>query len=124
GPGAGSILRVLRTTLELEGVQTQELWLGEQRPAGVREGQLVVLASRSKPQFTQEAVTGLGLRDWRGGTAQVQSQASLYGLYRFGPAPASTESAKPATRPKTASVPARSTPASRGAAATTADPTR
>ena len=121
GPGAGIILRVLRTTLELEGVQTQEFWLGEQRPAEVREGQLVVLASRSKPQFTQEAVTGLGLRDWRGGTARVQSQASLYGLYRFGPGPTNAEGSKPGTRPKPASTPARSTSATRGSTSAPAD---
>ena len=102
GPGAGIILRVLRTTLELEGIQTQEFWLGEDRPPDVHDGQLVVLASRSKPQFTQEAVAGLGLHATQGGPARVQSQASLYGLYRFGPAiaepsPRSTARAKPAT---------------------------
>jgi hypothetical protein len=121
GPGAGIILRVLRTTFELEGIEVQELWLGENRPAEVREGQLVVLASRSKPQFTKEAVTGLGLRDWRGGVARPQSQASLYGLYRFGPAALTTDAAKPGRRAKPASTPTRSpstqsTPATGGGA--------
>ena len=87
GPGAGILLRVLRTTLQLEGIETQELWLGEQRPSEVRPGQLVVLGSRSKPQFTQQAVNGLGLRAPDGGAARTHSQASLYGLYRFGTAP-------------------------------------
>jgi hypothetical protein len=121
GPGAGIILRVLRTTLELEGVEVQELWLGEQRPAEVREGQFVVLASRSKPQFTQEAVTGLGLRDWRGGAARVQSQASLYGLYRFGPGPLSADGAKTGARPKPVSTPARATPSTSAGASAGAD---
>jgi 4-amino-4-deoxy-L-arabinose transferase-like glycosyltransferase len=121
GPGAGIILRVLRTTLELEGVDVQELWLGETRPAEVREGQLVVLASRSKPQFTQEAVTALGLRDWRGGAAKAQSQASLYGMYRFGPVSAATESVVSPARPKPASLSARPAPTTNSRISASAD---
>jgi len=91
GPGAGITLRVLRTTLELEGIQTVEMWLGEERPQNVHAGQLVVLAARSKPRFTAEAVTGLGLRSANGGRAKPHSQASLYGVYRFGPAALSAQ---------------------------------
>jgi hypothetical protein len=85
GPGAGIVLRVLDLALEMRGVPTQTLWLGEQRPPQIRSGQLVILAARSKPRFTAEAVTGLGLRAPGGGPARVHSQASRYGLYEFGP---------------------------------------
>lgn len=85
GPGAGIILRILGTALELEGVQTRIVALGEQRPNDVRKGQLVVLASRQKPRGTAEAVAGLGLRSLSGRPAKAQSQASRYGVYRFGP---------------------------------------
>ena len=84
GPGAGIVLRVLETMLALERIESQVAWLGEERPRGVREGQLVVLAARSKPQFTGEAVQGLGLRAIDGGPPRVHSQSSLYGVYRFG----------------------------------------
>lgn len=84
GPGAGITLRVLETSLHLAGIPTTVAWLGEQRPPGVREGQLLVLAIRSKPQFTAEAVTALGLRTVDGRKARAHSQASLYGVYRFG----------------------------------------
>ena len=60
GPG-DDILRVLRTTLELEGVDVQNV--ARQDPTGrVAKGNSSSLASRSKPQFTQEAVTALGLQ--------------------------------------------------------------
>ena len=85
GPGAGIVLRVLATMLALEGIETRVIWLGEERPGDVREGQLVVLAARSKPRFTAEAVQGLGLRAIGGGPPRVHSQSSLYGPYRFGP---------------------------------------
>ncbi len=87
GPGAGLVMRVLRTGLELRGIPVRDVWLGYQRPEEAREGQLVVLASRQKPQFTEQAVAELGLRSPSGGPPQVQGQASLYGMYRFGPAP-------------------------------------
>jgi hypothetical protein len=67
-------------------VPTEVEWLGEQRPHDIRTGQLVILAARSKPRFTAEAVAGLGLRAVNGGAARVHSQASRYGMYRFGPA--------------------------------------
>jgi hypothetical protein len=86
GPGAGIIARVLKLALDLDGVPNTIEWLGEQRPDDVRPGQLVVLAARSKPQFTAEAVTELGLRAVNGGPARAHSQASRYGLYQFGPA--------------------------------------
>jgi hypothetical protein len=89
GPGAGIVLRVLHLALTLEGVPVTVEWLGEECPHDVRPGQLVVLAARSKPHFTAEAVTGLGLRSLNGGPARVHSQASRYGLYQFGPNPAS-----------------------------------
>jgi 4-amino-4-deoxy-L-arabinose transferase-like glycosyltransferase len=85
GPGAGIVLRVLDLVLEMEGVSTEVRWLGEERPQDIRAGQLVVLAARSKPRFTAEAVAGLNLRAPNGGPARVHSQASRYGLYRFGP---------------------------------------
>src|SRR5205823_13739435 len=107
---------------ELEGVEVQEFWLGEGRPTEVREGQLVVLASHSKPRFTQEAVTGLGLRDVRGGVAHVQSQAALYGLYRFGPN-LTTGTAGPTTSLRTR-PPQRPASATSGHAATSADAPR
>jgi hypothetical protein len=87
GPGAGIVLRVLNLALTLEGVATRVEWLGEERPHDVRPGQLVVLAARSKPRFTSEAVIGLGLRAPNGGPAHAHSQASRYGLYQFGPNP-------------------------------------
>jgi hypothetical protein len=89
GPGAGILLRVIRLALELDGIPTEVQWLGEERPRQAHDGQLVVLAARSKPRFTAEAVSGLGLRAVNGGSARVHSQASRYGIYRFGPAPAS-----------------------------------
>jgi hypothetical protein len=85
GPGAGIVLRVLDLVLEMEGVSTEVRWLGEERPQDIRAGQLVVLAARSKPRFTAETVAGLNLRAPNGGPARVHSQASRYGLYRFGP---------------------------------------
>ena len=91
GPGAGIVLRVLHLTLTLEGVPTEVEWLGEERPPDVRAGQLLVLAARSKPQFTAEAVSALGLRDLSGKTARPHSQASRYGFYQFGPAIVSAE---------------------------------
>ena len=93
GPGAGIVLRVLDLTLSLEGIPSRIEWLGEERPGDVRTGQLVVLAARSKPQFTAEAVEGLGLRAANGGPARVHSQASRYGLYQFGPASAGKKAA-------------------------------
>jgi 4-amino-4-deoxy-L-arabinose transferase-like glycosyltransferase len=94
GPGAGIVLRVLHLALDLDGVPSKVEWLGEQRPRDVRAGQLVVLAARSKPQFTAEAVTGLGLRATNGGSPRVHSQASRYGLYQFGPETAATPAGK------------------------------
>ncbi|MFN8526144.1 MAG: hypothetical protein U0821_23835 [Chloroflexota bacterium] len=84
GPGAGMLRPVLETALGVAGVRTEVTWLGKDRPPGVREGQLVVLASRQKPQFTQDAVNQLGLRSASGGPARPHSQASLYGVNRFG----------------------------------------
>lgn len=91
GPGAGIVLRVLKLAFDLEGIPSEVRWLGEQRPADVRMGQIVVLAARSKPQFTAEAVSALGLQAVNGGPARVHSQASRYGVYRFGPASSRTE---------------------------------
>lgn len=84
GPGAGIVLRVLHLAFDLEDVPTDVRWLGEARPKDARPGQLVVLAARSKPQFTAEAVAALGLRPVNGGPTRVHSQASRYGMYRFG----------------------------------------
>ena len=84
--GAGIVLHVLETMLTLEGMETRATWLGEERPGGIRQGRIVVLAARPKPRFTAEAVQALGLRAVGGGPPRVHSQLSLYGLYRFGPA--------------------------------------
>ena len=68
-----SPLRAIANTVE---------WLGEERPRDARPGQLVVLAARSKPQFTGEAVAGLGLRAINGGPALrewVDDEAALHG---------------------------------------------
>ncbi|MCC6176611.1 MAG: glycosyltransferase family 39 protein [Chloroflexi bacterium] len=97
GPGAGMILRVLKTTLDLEGVPHRTIRLGQERPAGARPGQLVVLASRNKPKLTRQAIRDLDLRSPHGGPPNAQSQAALYGLYRFGPAPPASKS--PSSRP-------------------------
>ncbi|MCC7371841.1 MAG: glycosyltransferase family 39 protein [Chloroflexi bacterium] len=91
GPGAGIVLRVLKLAFDLEGIPTEVRWLGERRPADIHPGQIVVLAARSKPQFTAEAVSALGLQAVNGGPARVHSQASRYGLYRFGPAGSPTQ---------------------------------
>lgn len=85
GPGAGIVLNALRVGLELEGVSTRVEWLARDRPEGTRPGQLVILASRQKPNFTADAVEDLGLLSPFGRPAHVQGQASLYGLYSFGP---------------------------------------
>jgi len=116
GPGAGIVLRVLHLALDLDGVPSKIEWLGEERPHDARPGQLVVLAARSKPQFTAEAVAGLGLRAINGGTARVHSQASRYGLYQFGPATSATAGGKAGA--------AVATPAGKGSVTVAAPPAK
>jgi hypothetical protein len=128
GPGAGIVLRVLHLALDLDGVPSRIEWLGEERPHDVRAGQLVVLAARSKPRFTAEAVTGLGLRAINGGPPRVHSQASRYGLYQFGSATAApagkggAAEAPPARKGSTTATPNKA--ASARASTSVARPTR